>query len=68
MNSFEKRMSRLEEINTLLKEQKSSFSEMTSLFEEGIKLSESLETELNQAEQKIIHLRENLQEKGSDLP
>ncbi len=68
MDSFEKRMSRLEEINELLKGQKSSFSEMTALFEEGIKLSESLEKELNQAEQKIIHLKENLQEKGSDLP
>ncbi len=67
MDSFEQRMKRLEEINALLKEQKSSFSEMTALFEEGIKLSESLEKDLEQAEQKIISLKEGVQEIQSDL-
>ncbi len=63
MKTFEERMARLEEINTLLKEGRNTFSEMTELFEEGITLSSSLEIELNRAEQKIIQLKENHQEK-----
>ena len=63
MNTFEEKMARLEEINSILKEEKNTFSEMTELFEEGIKLSASLEQELDQAEQKIIQLREDHQEK-----
>ena len=54
MKTFEERMKRLEEINQILKEQKNSFSEMTSLFEEGMKLSNGLEEELDKAEQKIL--------------
>ena len=54
MKTFEEKMKRLEEINQILKEQKNSFSEMTALFEEGMKLSESLEKELDRAEQKIL--------------
>ena len=65
MKTFEERMERLEEINTILKEKKNSFSEMTSLFEEGIKLSEGLEKELDQAEQRIILLKEDPQGKNT---
>ena len=58
MKTFEERMNRLEEINRVLKDQENSFSEMTALFEEGMKLSASLEKELNEAEQKVIILKE----------
>ena len=60
MKTFEEKIKRLEEINTLLKEQKHSFSEMTALFEEGMKLSENLENELEKAEQKIIQLTKEI--------
>ena len=63
MKTFEERMTRLEEINSLLKEGKNTFSDMTKLFEEGITLSSSLEKDLDQAEQKIIRLKEDHQEK-----
>jgi len=58
-------MERLEVINTILKEKKNSFSEMTALFEEGMHLSKGLEKELDQAEQKIIVLKEDPQGKIS---
>jgi exodeoxyribonuclease VII small subunit len=63
MKTFEDKMTRLEEINLILKDQKSTFSEMTALFEEGMKLSESLEKELNNAEQKILLVKEQIQGK-----
>lgn len=65
MKTFEERMERLEEINSILKEKKNSFSEMTALFEEGMKLSRGLEKELDQAEQKIIMLKDEPQGKIS---
>lgn len=65
MKTFEEKMERLEEINTILKEKKNSFSEMTALFEEGMNLSKGLEKELDQAEQKIIMLKEETQGKSS---
>ena len=65
MKTFEEKMTRLEEINLILKDQKSTFSEMTALFEEGMKLSESLERELNDAEQKILLVKEEIQGKAT---
>jgi len=53
MNSFEERLSRLEEIGEHIKHGKIPLEKSMALFEEGIKLAKSLEKELSKIERKI---------------
>jgi len=68
MKNFEDKMSRLEEINVLIRENSLPFSEMSALFEEGMKLAQELESELDQTERKIVLLSEDGSEREFDPP
>ena len=61
-NTFEKNLSRLEEISTLLESEDLGLDESISLFEEGIKLSKSCMTALKTAELKITELKSEFSE------
>ncbi len=54
--SFEKKLSRLEEIVQKMESGEMSLDESLSLFEEGVKLSRECGRELNEAEQKVKKL------------
>tara|TARA_B100000945_G_C20111087_1_gene470301 strand:+ start:240 stop:467 length:228 start_codon:yes stop_codon:yes gene_type:complete len=54
--TFEKTLSRLEEIIKTLEQGSPDLEEMMSLFEEGIKLSETCQEQLKLAEQRITTL------------
>lgn len=51
--SFEKKLTRLEEIVQKMESGEMSLDESLKLFEEGVKLSKDCNSELNQAEQKV---------------
>ena len=53
MAKFEENLKRLEEISTLLRNGGVELDKATDLFEEGIKLAQVLEKELNKVERKI---------------
>lgn len=53
MASFEERLRRLEEISAELKSPELELEKATSLFEEGVKLSQTLEKELRKVEDRI---------------
>jgi len=53
MKNFEERLARLEEISEKLRNGKIPIDEATVLFEEGMKLSRSLDHELQQMERRI---------------
>jgi exodeoxyribonuclease VII small subunit len=59
-NSFEKKISRLEEISKLLESEELGLDDAIALFEEGIKLSKSSITALKNAELKITELKKEL--------
>jgi exodeoxyribonuclease VII small subunit len=61
-NTFEKNLSRLEEISTLLESEELGLDQSISLFEEGIKLSKNCMTTLKKAELKITELKSELSE------
>jgi len=61
-NTFEKSLSRLEEISILLESEDLGLDESISLFEEGIKLSKNCMTALKKAELKITELKSELSE------
>lgn len=52
-NSFEKKLERIEGIINTLEENKINLKDSTSLFEEGVKLIDLCEKELNTTEEKI---------------
>ena len=54
--SFEKKLSRLEEIVQKMESGEMSLDESLSFFEEGVKLSRECSKELNEAEQKVKKL------------
>lgn len=54
--SFEKKLTRLEEIVQKMESGEMALDESLKLFEEGVKLSKDCNTELNQAEQKVKKL------------
>lgn len=58
--SFEKKISRLEEISSLLENEEIGLEEAISLYEEGIELSKSCITGLKKAELKITELKKKL--------
>ncbi|HUV07445.1 MAG TPA: exodeoxyribonuclease VII small subunit [Spirochaetia bacterium] len=53
MKSFEERLSRLEELSEKIKDVNIPLEEAVALFEEGIKLSKSLEKELAKIERRV---------------
>ena len=59
MKSFEERLERLENLSEQIKEGNLPLEKAVSLFEEGIKLSKGLETELSKYERKIEILINN---------
>ena len=67
MNSFEQRLSRLEEIGEQIKQGNIPLEKGMALFEEGIKLAKSLEIELSKIERKIEILT-NQPETKEDAP
>ncbi len=53
MKKFEERLERLEELSDSIKDPDLSLEEALALFEEGIKLSKSLEKDIDKIEGKI---------------
>lgn len=53
MADFEKRLARLEEIGTTLRDGSVPIDRAASLFEEGVKLAKQLDTELRAIERRI---------------
>lgn len=52
-NSFEERLTRLEELSENIRKDDCSLEAATSYFEEGVKLAKSLEKELSQVEKRV---------------
>jgi len=67
MKSFEERLKRLEELSEQIKEGDLPLENAVTLFEEGIKLSKGLESELSKYERKIEILVNN-PKKSNDKP
>ena len=67
MKNFEERLTHLEEICQKIMEGKIPLEEAVSLFEDGIKISKSLEKELSKIERKIEILVNN-PEQPDDKP
>jgi len=65
-NNFEKDLSRLEEISSLLDSENIGLEESIALYEEGIKLSKTCLTTLKKAELKITELKKDMSEISSD--
>lgn len=59
-HSFEDDLARLEEISSLLEQDDIKLDDAITLFEEGVKLSESCLTTLKNAELKITELKKDL--------
>jgi len=53
MESFEKRLEKLEKLSTSIKKSDLPIEEALKLFEEGIKLSKSMEKDLDKIESRI---------------
>ncbi len=53
MKKFEERLERLEEIARLMRSSETGLDEAIGLFDEGVKLSRSLERDLSRVESKI---------------
>lgn len=53
MNDFEKRLTRLETIGESLRDGTVSLDQASKLFEEGLKLAQSLDTELQKIEKRV---------------
>ncbi len=53
MESFEKRLERLEDLNSAIKKSDIPMEDALKLFEEGIKLAKSMEKDLDKIEGKI---------------
>ena len=65
-DSFEKDLSRLEEISNLLDSEDIGLEESIALYEEGIKLSKTCLTTLKKAELKITELKKDLSKFSSN--
>jgi exodeoxyribonuclease VII small subunit len=64
MKSFEERLQRLEELSERIRDAELNLEEAVDLFEEGMKLSRSLEKELSRVERKVEILINNPAETG----
>jgi len=60
INSFEKKISRLEEISSLLEAEDTQLEDAITLFEEGVELSKDCLTVLRNAELKITELKSKI--------
>lgn len=58
MITFEEKMKRLEQITKILERNEVTLDESIKLFEEGLKLSEELDSQLKTYQTKIIELSE----------
>lgn len=58
--SFEKKLTRLEEISRILEDEESGLEDSIKLFEEGIMLSKDCLKLLKNAELKIVELRDQI--------
>jgi len=67
MKGFEERLERLEEISELIRDGKLPIENALELFEEGMKLSKSLEKELTRIERRVEVLT-NQPETAEDTP
>jgi exodeoxyribonuclease VII small subunit len=65
-NSFESKLSRLEEISSLLEKEDIGLEEAINLYEEGIELSKNCISTLNEAELKVTQLKKKLDELSSN--
>jgi exodeoxyribonuclease VII small subunit len=65
-NSFEKNITRLQEISELLESEGIGLEEAIKLYEEGVLLSKSCSEELKQAELKISQIKAKAQEISAD--
>jgi exodeoxyribonuclease VII small subunit len=61
-NSFESKLTRLEEISTLLESDDIGLEEAIRLYEEGIELSKNCISTLSEAELKVTELKKKLGE------
>jgi exodeoxyribonuclease VII small subunit len=61
-NSFESKLTRLEEISTLLESDDIGLEEAIRLYEEGIELSKNCISTLSEAELKVTQLKKKLGE------
>ena len=59
-NSFESKLTRLEEISSLLESDDIGLEEAIHLYEEGIELSKNCISTLNEAELKVTQLKKKL--------
>jgi exodeoxyribonuclease VII small subunit len=66
MKTFEERLSRLEELSEKIRDADLPLEEAVDLFEEGMKLSRSLEKELGRIERKVEILINNPAETGQE--
>jgi exodeoxyribonuclease VII small subunit len=66
--NFEERLQRLEELAERLKESTLSLDDAVALFEEGVKLSRSLEKDLARVERKVEILTREPAEGETDPP
>ncbi|WP_028973126.1 exodeoxyribonuclease VII small subunit [Spirochaeta cellobiosiphila] len=65
-NSFEDRLTRLEEISNLIKTGQIPLDEAVDSFEEGMKLATSLEKDLKKIEKKVEILMNPIEDKTND--
>ncbi|MFZ7120398.1 MAG: exodeoxyribonuclease VII small subunit [Eubacteriaceae bacterium] len=69
-NNFEKKLERIEGIINMLEENKINLKDSTSLFEEGIKLIDLCEKELDMTEDKIkklVSINEEISEEDFNI-
>ncbi len=66
--NFEERLARLEELAEKLKDGKLPLDEAVSLFEEGVKLSRSLEKDLSRIERRVEILTREPEEGEAEPP
>ena len=66
MKNFEERLGRLEELGALVKRNDIPLDEALAAFEEGIKLSQSLEKDLEKVENRIEILTNGTEDAPSD--
>jgi len=59
-NSFESKLTRLEEISSLLEKDDIGLEEAINLYEEGMELSKNCISTLNEAELKVTQLKKKL--------
>jgi len=65
MKGFEERLERLEQLAEMIRDRKTALEKAMAFFEEGVALSNELESELKMFEQKVEKLTNEPPEDGS---